>query len=140
MTLVEASLADLAAALADGRTTAVTLAAQCLQRIAAYDRSGPRLNAVPVLNPQAFAEAQASDLRRAKGQTLGPLDGIPYTAKDSYKVRGLTVAAGSPAFADLVARDGGFALARLRAAGAVLIGLATMPPMATSYALANSRE
>ncbi|HOZ32502.1 MAG TPA: amidase, partial [Tabrizicola sp.] len=130
MTLVEASLADLAAALADGRTTAVTLAAQCLQRIAAYDRSGPRLNAVPVLNPQAFAEAQASDLRRAKGQTLGPLDGIPYTAKDSYKVRGLTVAAGSPAFADLVASDDAFAIARLRAAGAVLIGLTTMPPMA----------
>ena len=130
MTLVEASLADLAAALDQGRTTAVALVAQCLQRIAAFDRAGPRLNAVPVLNPQAFDEARASDLRRLRGQTLGPLDGIPYTAKNSFKARGLTVAAGSPAFADLVATDDAFAIARLRAAGAVLIGLTNMPPMA----------
>ena len=56
MTPVEASLADLAAALAEGRTTAVALLAACLQRIAAHDRSGARLNAIPVLNPQAFAQ------------------------------------------------------------------------------------
>ncbi|MDX5349963.1 MAG: amidase [Paracoccaceae bacterium] len=130
MTLVEASLADLAAALDQGRTTAVALVAQCLQRIAAHDRAGPRLNAVPVLNPLAFDEARASDLRRLRGHTLGPLDGIPYTAKDSFKAKGLTVAAGSPAFADLVASDDAFAIARLRAAGAVLIGLTNMPPMA----------
>ena len=130
MTPVEASLAALAAALASGRTTAVALLAACLQRIAAYDRSGPRLNAVPVLNPQAFAEARASDLRRAAGTPLGPLDGIPYTAKDSFKARGLTVAAGSPAFAGLIASDDAFAIARLRAAGAVLVGLTNMPPMA----------
>lgn len=130
MTPVEASLAELAAALAAGRTTAVALLAACLQRIAAFDRSGPRLNAIPVLNPQAFADARASDLRRAGGKALGPLDGIPYTAKDSFKARGLTVAAGSPAFADLVATDDAFAIARLRAAGAVLVGLTNMPPMA----------
>ncbi|MFC3085696.1 amidase [Tabrizicola soli] len=130
MTPVEASLADLAAALAEGRTTSVALLAACLQRIAAYDRCGPRLNAIPVLNPQAFADARASDLRRAAGKALGPLDGIPYTAKDSFKARGLTVAAGSPAFAGLIASDDAFAIARLRAAGAVLVGLTNMPPMA----------
>lgn len=130
MTLEEASITDLAAALAEGRSTSVTLTAQCFQRIAAYDRCGPRLNAVPVLNPHAFAEAQASDLRRATGQTLGPLDGIPYTAKGSYKAKGLPVAAGSPAFADLVAQDDAFTVTRLRAAGAILIGLTNMPPMA----------
>lgn len=130
MTLVEASLADLSAALAQGRTTAVALVAQCLQRIAAYDRSGPCLNAVPVLNPHALAEAYASDIRRAAGKTIGPLDGIPYTAKNSYKAKGLTVAAGSPAFADLIANDDAFAIAKLRAAGAILIGLTNMPPMA----------
>ncbi|MGD9481606.1 amidase, partial [Shinella sp. G-2] len=75
-------------------------------------------------------EAHASDLRRARGECLGPLDGIPYTAKDSYKVKGLTVASGSPAFADLIATEDAFAIARLRAAGAVLIGLTNMPPMA----------
>ena len=68
-----------------------------------YDRSGIRLNAVPVLNPDVFADAQAADERRARGERRGPLDGIPYTAKDSYQVAGLTVAAGSPAFEHLVA-------------------------------------
>mgnify|MGYP001178314198 FL=1 len=130
MNVVEARIADLRAALEDGRTTSVALVAAFLDRIAAYDRSGPRLNAVPVLNPAMFDEARASDLRRARGETLGPLDGIPYTAKDSFKVRGLTVAAGSPAFAGLVANEDAFAIERLRAAGAVLIGLTNMPPMA----------
>ncbi|TGQ24226.1 amidase family protein, partial [Mesorhizobium sp. M4B.F.Ca.ET.214.01.1.1] len=58
-----------------------------------------------VLNPDMFAEAEASDRRRREGKALGPLDGIPDTAKDSYKVRGLTVAAGSPAFEHLVANE-----------------------------------
>jgi amidase len=127
---VGASIADLRAALEGGRTTSVALVAAYLDRIAAHDRSGPRLNSVPVLNPAMFEEALASDKRRAAGQVLGPLDGIPYTAKDSFKVKGLTVAAGSPAFRDLVAGDDAFAIARLRAAGAVLIGLTNMPPMA----------
>lgn len=130
MNLVEATLADLRAALEDGRVTSVALTAAYLNRIAADDRHGARLNAVPVLNPDMFAEALASDLRRARGESLGPLDGIPYTAKDSYKVKGLTVASGSPAFADLVATEDAFAISRLRAAGAVLIGLTNMPPMA----------
>ncbi|WP_237058678.1 amidase [Loktanella sp. M215] len=128
--MVEASIADLRAALEAGEVTSVGLVDLYLDRIARFDRAGPCLNAVPVLNPAARAAAQASDARRAAGAVLGPLDGIPYTAKDSYKVRGLTVAAGSPAFADLVATDDAFAIARLRAAGAVLIGLTNMPPMA----------
>jgi amidase len=130
MNLVETSIADLRAALADGRITAAELAAGYLARIAAYDRHGPRLNAVPVLNPAALDEARAADRRRAAGKVLGPLDGIPYTAKASFSVAGLPVTAGSPAFADLVAGADAFAIARLRAAGAVLLGLTNMPPMA----------
>lgn len=130
MNVVETSISELRAALEAGRLTSVGLVAAYMDRIAAYDRSGIVLNAVPVLNPAMFDEARASDLRRARGAVLGPLDGIPYTAKDSYKVKGLTVAAGSPAFKDLIANDDAFAIARLRAAGAVLIGLTNMPPMA----------
>ena len=130
MKIVEASIAELRLALETGEVTSVALVAAYLDRIAAYDRSGVHLNAVSVLNPTMFEEARASDLRRAKGQVLGPLDGIPYTAKDSYKVRGLTVPAGSPAFAGLVATEDAFAIQRLRDAGAVLIGLTNMPPMA----------
>ncbi|WP_414780944.1 amidase family protein, partial [Escherichia coli] len=71
-----------------------------------------------------------SDARRAAGQARGLLDGIPYTAKDSYMVRGLTVAAGSTPFADLVAQNDAFTIARLREAGAICLGLTNMPPMA----------
>ncbi|AOF92648.1 amidase family protein (plasmid) [Sinorhizobium sp. RAC02] len=130
MKVVEASIGTLRAALESGETSSVALVAAYLNRIARYDRHGITLNAVPVLNPDMFAEAQASDLRRAGGESLGPLDGIPYTAKDSYKVKGLSVASGSPAFADLIATEDAFAISRLRAAGAVLIGLTNMPPMA----------
>ncbi|UYB36813.1 amidase [Arthrobacter koreensis] len=128
--VVEAGIAELRDALESGKTTSEELVTAYLARIEAYDRSGPRLNSVIVENPGVFEEARASDARRARGETLGPLDGIPYTAKNSFKVRGLTVAAGSPAFADLVAQQDAFTIGRLRDAGAVLIGLTNMPPMA----------
>lgn len=130
--VVEASIADLRSALESGTTTAVDLVDAYLARIAAYDAPGTAtaLNAVIVSNPEAHAEAAASDARRARGETLGPLDGIPYTAKDSYLVRGLTAAAGSPAFAGLVAQRDAFTIGRLRAGGAICLGLTNMPPMA----------
>lgn len=128
--VVEAGIAQLRAALEAGRTTSEELVTAYLARIAAYDRGGPELNAVVVDNPAALEEARASDARRARGEVLGPLDGIPYTAKDSYQVRGLTVAAGSPAFEHLVAQRDAFTIERLRAGGAVLLGLTNMPPMA----------
>lgn len=127
---VEKSLAQLRQALDTGETTSVELVAQYMNRIAFYDRHGITLNAVPVLNPDMFREAREADERRARGEILSRLDGIPYTAKDSYKVKGLTVASGSPAFADLVATDDAFTISQLRKAGAICLGLTNMPPMA----------
>ena len=129
-TVAEADIERLLDALGTGTVTSVELVARYLNRIGHYDRSGIMLNSIPVLNPAAFDEARESDRRRARGQTRGPLDGIPYTAKASYKVRGLPVTAGSPAFADLVANDDAFAVAQLRAAGAICLGLTNMPPLA----------
>ncbi|GGU55458.1 amidase [Pseudomonas laurentiana] len=130
--VTEVSIADLRAALESGQTTAVALVQAYLARIDAYD--GPdtptALNAVVVRNPDALKDAQASDARRARGETLGPLDGIPYTAKDSYLVKGLTAASGSPAFANLMAYRDAFTIERLRAAGAICLGKTNMPPMA----------
>ncbi|GAA3702919.1 amidase [Zhihengliuella alba] len=128
--VVEASIARLRADLEAGAVTSVGLVEAYLARIDAYDAAGPRLNAVVVRNDRALEEAAASDARRARGETLGPLDGIPYTAKDSYMARGLTVASGSPAFEHLVAQRDAFTIGRLRAGGAVLLGLTNMPPMA----------
>ncbi len=130
--VTEVSIAQLRAALESGQTTAVELVEAYLARIEAYDVPGTdtALNAVVVRNPEALKEAQASDERRARGETLGPLDGIPYTAKDSYLVKGLTAASGSPAFAKLVAHRDAFTIERLRGAGAICLGKTNMPPMA----------
>ncbi|MCM3779770.1 amidase [Microbacterium hydrocarbonoxydans] len=132
MNVHEATIAELRRALESGAVTAVDLVDAYLARIDAFD--GPdtatALNAVVVRNPEAHAEAEASDARRARGEALGPLDGIPYTAKDSYLVRGLTAASGSPAFAELIAQRDAFTIERLRAGGAICLGLTNMPPMA----------
>ena len=130
--VVDAPIAELRDALETGRTTAVELVRAYLARIDAYDgpNTATALNAVVVRNPDAVAEAEASDARRAAGHALGPLEGIPYTATDSYLVRGLTAAAGSPAFADLIAQRDAFTIERLRAGGAICLGLTNMPPMA----------
>ncbi|WP_027910313.1 amidase [Pseudomonas sp. URMO17WK12:I4] len=130
--VTEVSIAELRAALEAGRTTAVELVKAYLARIDAYDGAATptKLNAVVVRNPDALMEAEASDVRRARGELLSPLDGIPYTAKDSYLVKGLTAASGSPAFKDLVAQRDAFTIERLRAAGAICLGKTNMPPMA----------
>ena len=132
--VVEKTIAELREALESGAVTSVELVDAYLARIDAYDAPGTAtaLTAVVVRNPDARAEAEASDLRRAEGRALGPLAGIPYPAKDSFMAKGLTVAAGSPAFADLVAQRDAYSIERLRAAGAVLIGLTNMPPMANA--------
>ncbi len=132
MQVTEVSIAQLRAALESGQTTAVELVQAYLARIDAYDgpQTATALNAVVVRNPDALKEAEAADARRAQGKTLGPLDGIPYTAKDSYLVKGLTAASGSPAFAKLVAQRDAFTIERLRAGGAICLGKTNMPPMA----------
>src|SRR4051812_22406455 len=130
--VVEASIADLRAALESGATTAVDVVEAYLERIDRYDGTDTTtaLNSVVVRSPDALAEAEASDVRRTRGALRGPLDGIPYVAKDSYLVEGMTAAAGSPAFAELVAQHDAFTISRLRAAGAICLGKTNMPPMA----------
>lgn len=130
LNLVEASIPSLRHALATGSITSVALVALYLRRIATYDTSGPTLNSISLLNPSVFDDAAASDDRRAAGLPPRPLEGIPYTIKDSYKAAGLTVASGSPAFKDLVATEDAFTVAKLREAGAILLGKTNMPPMA----------
>lgn len=128
--VVEASIAQLRAALDTGEVTSVELVTSYLDRINTYDHNGITLNSVVELNDKALDEAAESDRRRAAGETPRPLEGIPFTAKDSYMVEGMTVASGSPAFADLVATFDAFTIAALREAGAVFLGLTNMPPMA----------
>lgn len=128
--VVERSIAELRCALDAGEVTSVELVTSYLERIATFDHTGITLNSIVELNGRALEEAADSDHRRAAGKKPRPLEGIPFTAKDSFMVTGMTVANGSPAFEHLVANFDAFAVAALREAGAVFLGLTNMPPMA----------
>lgn len=128
--LLDASIADLQGALSSGRLTSVDLVSRYLRRISVYDANGLKLSAIPILNPFVFDEAAASDARRANGSPARPLEGIPFLVKDNIKVKGMTIANGSPAFENLVADEDAACVRLLRNAGAVLLGRTNMPAMA----------
>ncbi|KAJ4171677.1 hypothetical protein NW754_013448 [Fusarium falciforme] len=130
LNLVEASLEDLQNALSSGSLTSVDLTARYLRRISTYDCRNIALNAIPVLNKNIFEEAARSDDHRASGEPVRLLEGIPFTIKDSFKAKGMTAAAGSPAFKDLVANEDAFIVKTIRDAGAVLVGRTNMPAVA----------
>jgi amidase len=92
-------------------------------RIDALNHDGPKLNAVIAVNPDAVAEARASDARRKSGKSLGPLDGIPVLIKDNIETRDpVATTAGSLALKDNITRRDSPLVANLRARGAVILG------------------
>lgn len=118
----EQSIEQLQASLAAGTTSAAITDAY-RARIVALDRAGPTLRAVIALNPDAVAEARASDARRRAGKPLGPLDGIPVLIKDNIETRDpMATTAGSLALKDNVTLRDAPVVAALRRAGAVILG------------------
>ncbi len=120
--VVELSAADARDRMAAGSLTARALTEAYLDRIARIDDDGPRLNAVIEINPRAVADADALDAERRAGKVRGPLHGIPVLLKDNIDVAGLVNSAGSLALADHRPAADAFIAARLRAAGAVILG------------------
>jgi amidase len=95
------------------------------------ERLHPRLNAVVTLDAErARAAAHEADEALARGELRGVLHGVPFTVKDTFETAGLRTTAGSPAFADYVPAQDASVCARLRAAGAILLGKTNTPPMA----------
>lgn len=129
--VAELSISEVLLALESGRFTSVDLVCAYLNRVAYYDRSGACLNSVPLINPEALTEAKASDTRRRRGrEPVRSLEGVPFTVKDSYMVKGLPVASGSPALEEVIATGDAATVEHLRDAGAVVLGKTNMPPMA----------
>jgi amidase len=121
--LDEVSIADLASGLAQGKWTSARLVDLYLSRIDAIDRHGPKLGAVLALNPDAAAAAAQLDQERKSGKVRGPLHGIPILVKDNIETRDpISTTAGSLALADWRAPQDAFVAARLRAAGAIILG------------------
>ena len=124
----ERSLADLAAAMAAGRTSAERLVAAYTKRIERLDRAGPKLSSVIELNPDAPSIAKALDVElRRTGRPRSPLHGMPILVKDNIDTAGrMLTTAGSLALADTRPGEDAFVVQRLRAAGAVILGKANL--------------
>jgi amidase len=102
------------------------------------ERLDPRLNAVVTVDAErALVEAAAADEAVARGEALGPLHGLPVTVKDTVETAGLRTTAGTPDLAGHVPAADAPAVARLRAAGAVVLGKTNTPPYAGDAQTAN---
>ena len=121
--LEETTLADLQAGMASGRMTAHSITQQYLDRIHALDRTGPTLRSVIELNPDALSIADTLDQERKAGKVRGPLHGIPILIKDNIGTADrMTTTAGSYALAGSIPPEDATIAAKMRAAGAILLG------------------
>ena len=105
--------------LASGRTNSARLTAACSAAIA---RENPRLNAFVTLDDSAAAQAAASDARRSEARMIGRLDGLTVAIKDNFDVAGLPTSVGLPGRRRRVAGADATVVARIRSAGAVILG------------------
>ncbi len=124
--LLEAGIEEVHAALQSGRVTCRDLTQLYLDRIAAYDKSGPMLNAVQTLNPEALQEADRLDAAWKASGPAGPLHCIPILVKDQLETSGLTTTYGSAVFQHFVPGRDATVVARLKKAGAIILGKTTM--------------
>ena len=121
--LEEATLADLQAGMSSGRMTARSITEQYIARIEEIDRKGPTLRHVLEVNPDALEIADSLDRERKSGRMRGPLHGIPILLKDNVDTADrMTTTAGSLALEGSIPLQDAFIAAKLRAAGAVLLG------------------
>ena len=128
--LQTATIPQLQAAMSSGKITSADLVDAYLGRIAAYDTSGPKLNAVRQLSAQARQQAQRADAERRAGRVRGPLHGIPVLLKDNVATDDLPTTAGSIALEGVVPRRDATVTRRLRDAGAVILGKANLSEFA----------
>jgi Asp-tRNA(Asn)/Glu-tRNA(Gln) amidotransferase A subunit family amidase len=124
--LTEATIDDIHAAYKSGRLTCRQLVQMYLDRIEAFDKKGPNINAIITVNPEALAEADRLDSAyKASGQ-VGPLHGIPVIFKDQGDVKGMPTTLGSLLFKDYYPDRDCFVAEKLRTAGAVILAKATL--------------
>ncbi len=122
----ETTIADIHAAFHAGTLTVRQLVQIYLDRIAAYDQKGPAINAIISLNPRALYEADRLDAAFRKSGFVGPLHGIPVIIKDQADVAEMPTTLGSILFEDFMPGRDSFVAAKLKKAGAVFLGKATL--------------
>ena len=125
--LEEATIADLQAGMSSGRMTSRSITQQYMARIDDLDRKGPTLRYVLEVNPDALSIADSLDRERKSGRLRGPLHGIPILLKDNVDTAdSMTTTAGSLALEGSIPLQDAFIAAKLRSAGAVLLGKANL--------------
>ncbi len=126
-----ATATRLARAIRNGRLSSVEATEAHLARI---DRLNGPLNALVVIDPEgALKTARAADRARAKKKALGPLHGVPITIKEAFDVAGLRTTSSHPPLKDNVSREDASLVARLRAAGAVILGKTNVPELCADF-------
>jgi amidase len=128
------SAARLAALIRGREVSPVEVLEAFLRRV---ERVNPALNAVVTLNREALDCAREAEAAVMRGGELGPLHGVPVTVKDTIETRGLRTTSGTKLRAEFVPAEDATAVARLRAAGAIILGKTNVPEMAIPYECDN---
>ncbi len=126
---------QIAEAIREGRIRSEEAAVACLERI---EEVNPSINAVVALRAEeAVAEARAADAAVAAGEELGPLHGVPMTIKDAYEVAGIVSTGGTLGRRDFVPTEDATVVARLRGAGAIVLGKTNLPEISMGFESSN---
>jgi Asp-tRNA(Asn)/Glu-tRNA(Gln) amidotransferase A subunit family amidase len=137
--VVEATISDIHLAMHAGELTARKLVQLYLDRLEAYDKQGPAVNSIIMINPNALARADELDRRFAESGMVGPLHGIPVIVKDNYDTHDLPTTAGSLSLAGSIPPDDAFQVQAIREAGAIVIAKSNMAEFAfTPYETVGS--
>ena len=135
----EATIAQIHAAMKAHSLTCRALVDAYLRRIDAYDKNGPALNAIVVVNPEAQKLADDLDRRYAQTGPVGPLHCVPMIVKDNFETIGLQSAAGSLSLKGFVSNKDAFLVRRIKEAGAIVLAKSNMAEFAFSpYETVNS--
>jgi amidase len=136
----EITIAQLHNAYREGTVTARQVTQIYLDRIESIDKNGAGLNSVVALSPRALDDADELDRSFAKtGKLSGPLHGVTVLVKDQVEVGGMPTSFGSEIAAEYVPEKDSTAVAKLRNAGAIILGTTSMPDFATSWFSTSSR-
>jgi Asp-tRNA(Asn)/Glu-tRNA(Gln) amidotransferase A subunit family amidase len=137
--LEETTIAQIHAAFKAGSLTCRSLVEQYQQRIEAFDKKGPAINAIVVMNAGALAQAEGLDRRFKSSGLSGPLHCIPAIVKDNFETIGLQSAAGSLSLKGFVSNNDAFQVKRIKDAGAIVLAKSNMAEFAFSpYETVNS--
>src|SRR5688572_31195609 len=124
--IIEATIESVHSAYQSGQLTAQRLVQMYLDRIEAFDKKGPAINAIISINPLALGEAERLDAAFKTSGFVGPLHGIPVIMKDQGDAKGMPTTLGSVLFKDYYPQRDAFAVEKLKRAGAVILGKATL--------------